>query len=393
MVEKISNACVVCNEPITEDNDSKEHVITEAIGGRLQTKGFICRECNNKAGRTWDAKLASQLHPLSLMFDILRQRGSTPSLPIVTTAGEKLTIMPGGGFTPTAPSFSEEPTSSGAKIQISARSMKEAKIMLAGLQRKYPSINVDQLLTDAQIVDEYPKGMVHHQFEFGGEVSGRSIVKSALAMAHISGIPASACGDALSYLRDMSAKPCFGYYYSEDLVIERPREVPLHCVAVSADPDTGLILGYAEYFGVQRVVICLGRNYTGERLSGNYAIDPRSAERINMSVRLDFQETDIEDIYSYKMIPDGAIAAAFANVVPANMERQFEAERNRVAKAAVEYAFENCGAKSGEILREEQLRKLSGLIAEKMTPFFLHNMSRSREIHEPPIQNESGVDE
>src|ERR1700728_5279654 len=109
MSEKTTTApaWVICGGPITSENDSDEHVILEAIGGRLTVKGFDCRRCNNESGGTWDAKLASQLLPLSLLFGVDRQRGSTPGLPIVTTAGEELVILPDGGFTLTKPSFSK----------------------------------------------------------------------------------------------------------------------------------------------------------------------------------------------------------------------------------------------------------------------------------------------
>ncbi len=372
----LDSNCAICDETITAENDSREHVISEAIGGRLKVKGFICKRCNNAAGRTWDAKLAAQLHPLSLMFGVNRQRGSTPGLPITTTAGEELMLRPEGGFGPVKPSFAEEKTPEGITIQITARSMEEARQMLAGVKRKYPNTDIDRILADAQISTAYPQGMVHHRLEFGGEVSGRSIVKSVLAIAHRAGVPTDTCGDALNYLRDSAAAPCFGYYHATDLLYNRPAEVPLHCVGVEANPDTGLILGYAEYFGVQRIVVCLGRNYSGDRAQACYAIDPRTGKELDLSVRLGFTEAEIEAIYDYKMAPYGAIHEAFANVMPAAMKRQFEAEMDRVTGDATEYALANCGAKPGEMLTEEHLKRLSGLMMEKLTPFLLHNLVR-----------------
>ena len=375
--ETTRQRCVICDDIISADNDSKEHVLTEAIGGRLKVKGFICRRCNNNAGRTWDAQLASQLHPLSLMFGVERQRGSTPGLGITTTAGEELVINADGPFTLANPSFSKEAGPEGVKIQIVARSMDEAKRMLAGVKRKYPTVDVDQILADAQMSTSYPKGLVHHRLEFGGEVSGRSVVKSVLAMAHHAGVPATACRDALDYLRNSSAAPCFGYYQATDLVLDRPPEVPLNCVSVEANPDTGLILGYAEYFGVHRIVVCLGRRYEGSRVQACYAVDPRTGTQLDLSIRLGFTEAEIAAIYDYKMIPDGAIQEAFARVMPAAIKAQFEEERNRVTSEAVEYAFANCGAKPGEVLTEDHVKKLSRLATERLTPFILHNLARS----------------
>lgn len=372
--------CVVCDEPIGAHNDSREHVMTEAVGGHLTVKGFICRRCNSGAGHTWDATLASQLQPLSLLFGVQRQRGSTPGLAITTTAGEDLVINADGQFTLPKPSFSEGAGPEGVTIQIVARSMDEATRMLAGVKRKYPKLDVDRILADAKMSTAYPEGLVHHQLEFGGAISGRSVVKSVLAMAHHAGIPTSLCHDALDYLRNPAATPCFGYYQATDLVLDRPPEVPLNCVSVEANPDTGLILGYAEYFGVQRVVVCLARRYAGGPVRACYAVDPRSGTRLDLSIRLGFSEAEIDAIYDYKMIPDGAIQEAFAKVMPAAIKKKFEAERDRVTREAVEYAFANCGAKPGEMLTEEHVKRLSRLVVEKLTPFILHNVTRQPRV-------------
>ena len=66
--------CALCNVEIAEQNDSKEHIIPNSIGGRKKVKGFICKDCNNKSGREWDDALAQQFNPLSLLLGIKRER-------------------------------------------------------------------------------------------------------------------------------------------------------------------------------------------------------------------------------------------------------------------------------------------------------------------------------
>ena len=122
-----------------------------------------------------------------------------------------MVINADGPFTLAKPSFTEEKTPDGVKIQIAARSMEEAKRMLAGVKRKYPSVDLDRMLANVQMPTSYPEGLIHHSLEFGGEVSGRSIVKSVLAMAYHAGVPPGVCRDALDYLRNPSGTPCFGF--------------------------------------------------------------------------------------------------------------------------------------------------------------------------------------
>ena len=370
-----SPQCVLCDVPITEANDSREHVIPNSIGGRLRTRGFICTNCNNSAGETWDADLARQLNPLCLFFGIVRERGVPPPQIFETTAGEKF-IHSVDGLSPARPTYKEEHTDAGIRIDIVARTKREARKMLEGLKRKYPQADIAALLAQATVRSSYPKGMVTFGISFGGETAGRSLVKTAAAFAHRSGVAVSDCCVATKYLRDASASACFGYYYQDDLVVPRPSGVPLHCVAVSGNPTTGLLLGYIEYFGVQRVVVCLSDTYRGSAINLAHAVDPMTGSELGLSVQLPFSVADIEAIYDYQKMPDGALEQAFSGVLPTGLKKHFEAEQQRVVHDAVQYAFANCGAKEGEILTEEHIRKLSGLAAHKMMPFILRNLRR-----------------
>jgi len=49
------------------------------------------------------------------------------------------------------------------------------------------------------------------------------------------------------------------------------------------------------------------------------------------------------------------------------MKRQFEKEKNRALADAVGFAFRNCGAREGDMLTHEQVRKLGGLVAHHPT--------------------------
>jgi hypothetical protein len=374
--QSAKRSCAICGEPISADNDSKEHIIPEAIGGRLCVRGFLHTVCNNEAGRTWDAEFARQLQPLILHFGVKRRK-RPPRLAVKTTAGEELLLGPLGQLDLQKPRIQTEPLPQGTRYQISARSLKEARRVLEGLKRKHPDMDVEKELAQGQVTTSYPVGAIHHQLNFGGTISGRSVVKSALALAHKVKVPPESCTEAVAYLRQVEAPACFGYYYARDLLAQRPAEMPLHCVAVDTDPETGLVLAYAEYFGIHRVVLCLGRTHKGKAMKGVYAIDPRSGEMLALEVLpLRFSEREIEAIYAYEMIPDGSIQAAFETVFRAALRRQHEAEQARVISAAVEYAFANCGAMPGETLTEEHTKKLAGLLGEKMTPWLLANIQR-----------------
>ena len=370
--------CVVCGSLVTESNDCDEHVIPNSIGGRLKTRGFICADCNNKTGYSWDAELAQQMNPLCLFFGIVRERGAPPPQAFETTAGERLVVRPDGGLSLEHPIYKEQQSGSGIRFDMVARTRGEARKMLEGVKRNYPGMDIKTSVENLTVSSSYPKGAIRLDISFGGEMPGRSLVKTVAAFAHHSGISSKICHLAIMYLRDAAANACFGYYYEDELVAGRPSGTPFHCVAVSGNPATGLLLGYVEYFGVQRVVVCLSDTYEGAAFNRAYAIDPTKGREIDVSVRLPFSVTDVAAIYDYKKFPGGALQRAFSEVIPAALKKKFEKEKDRVISDAVEYAFANCGAKIGEVLTAEQTWKLSRLAAERVVPFILRNASSRR---------------
>lgn len=51
-------------------------------------RGFICDECNNKTGGTWDAELSKFFAVLCLIFKIQRQRGKIQPVECISFQGE-----------------------------------------------------------------------------------------------------------------------------------------------------------------------------------------------------------------------------------------------------------------------------------------------------------------
>lgn len=70
--------CLFCGVQITPDNESKEHVIPNALGGQLWTKEATCSSCNSKAGHSLDGHLVSTFSLLANVLDVPRDRGTHP---------------------------------------------------------------------------------------------------------------------------------------------------------------------------------------------------------------------------------------------------------------------------------------------------------------------------
>lgn len=370
--------CFICGDFVAPGTDSKEHLFQNAIGGRRKVGGFLHEVCNNKSGDDWDAALAEQMNPLCLFLGITRERGVSPPMRVTTTAGEELTLVSGGGLEIGNPYCEVADTPQGPQLRLHARSREEARKMLEEVKRdRFPDLDIKKILRTFPVETGYPQGAIKLSFAFGGREAGPAMVKTAAAFAHSVGVDTRVCDLAIAYLRDPASNAPFGYYDNKELVRNRQPGLAAHLVAVTGDPETGILVAYVEYFSVVRIVVGLSTAYTGPKIHRSYAMDPLTGRDVSVDVApLEFTADELEKIYGYERTSFETVTRNFAPIMDMAMKQQFERERDRAIKAAVDHAFRNCGAKYGEMLTREQLWKLSGLVGQQMQPFLLRHMVR-----------------
>ena len=86
----------MCGEQILEENAAEEHIIQNAIGGRIKAEKATCRKCNSRSGHQIDAPFCKKLAPIANMIDVERERGRNPNLRFKDDAsGLQLKLLPG----------------------------------------------------------------------------------------------------------------------------------------------------------------------------------------------------------------------------------------------------------------------------------------------------------
>ena len=315
-IDMPNSECIFqCGNHLTKDTSPQEHVIPNAIGGRKTVVGFICNSCNHRTGGKWDAELARQLNPLSLLLRIKRQRKGVPPQVFPTSSGKGMQLHADGRMTIAKPSHELTTDGNRTQLNIRARSKEEMRKLLKGWQRKYPSLrskSMAELMSTAQARSEYSSALTHFTSEFGGEETGRSLVKSALALVYDTGVDPRVCNLALEYLTNESANPCFGYFFDSerDLVANRPVDRPFHCVYVEGSSDTGTILGYVEFYSLHRMVLCLTESYSGRDFTNLYAIDPVMGEELSLDIDLGLSMSEVHSAFYYEKWNDEVMMSA-----------------------------------------------------------------------------------
>ena len=387
----VSGQCALRGCSLTAYNDTEEHIILNAIGGRKKVRGFICRACNNDSGSEWDDELARYLKPLSIYLGISRQRGKVPSQVFPTASGQSVRVNADGTMTLAKPEVTVTTEGDTTRIHVSARSRKELRQALKGLQRKHPKlrdVDIDEAMLEVQENSYYSSDPIEISPKFGDIRAGRSLVKSAVALVFDAGIDPSQCDLALDYLLRDDKEPCFGYYYerSRDLVVNRPAKLPFHCVHVVGCSAESTLLAYIEFYGLWRMVLCLSEKYSGMDFSHTYSIDPVKGQELDITVSLDLSVSEIREAYEYKRYDETVFKDALCDVMDTVMEIGFYRELDRVSEKAAIAAFAKSGVQEGDVMTKELAARLAEEIVAELHPFIIHNLAR-------PVFPEDNVDE
>ncbi|GGA02821.1 HNH endonuclease [Dyella caseinilytica] len=371
--------CALCGESIAMENDSKEHIVPLAIGGRRKVRNFICRDCNNRAGHQWDAELAKQFSWFSAVLDIKRESGTpAPKVKITTIDQQEVYLHAGGRLELTKPTFEDVALPEGGRqISFRARTEREAKRILRGLQCKYPEHDFSSM-AEGLVIESTTPGVFKAEFSFGGEFAGRSIVKTAIAMAHSIGIPQWQCDYAVRYLRNENATPAFGEFLARDLIVDRPDSKIFHVVAIAGDPVHKRLFAYVEYFGLARFVVHLSLDYSGDSIQQSYAFDPTTGEEIELQVDLiSLSESEHSLVLNNEAASSfEARMAAFEYAMPIVFSVVRAKQNQQAIGQALEDACIELGLHPGQELDEKTAKQLAKCLTNKLMPHLLHRIRR-----------------
>lgn len=383
--------CALCTSPLAGKNRTKEHIIPNAIGGRKKTIGFICNDCNNKLGESWDSELARQLNWFSLAIGISRERGEPPKQIVQTTNGEKYWLLSDGSLTPEKSSYNEKECDEGIKISLSARTHEEVKQRLKGILRKYPKFDIDKAQRELQLKSGYLESPLQVNLSLGGPDAGRSLVKTAFAFASECGVPHNQCEKALEYLLDNSTKTIpFGFAYLSDLVEVRPNDRVFHCVSLHADPKSKRLWSYIEYFGLFRVVVLLSEEYKGPFKRDLYALDPITGNSIEIKIKEWIDDEEFSLLMDGQGLDQEKHKNAANYAIPIIMQRNRERSLERTLKEGVQHAAKTLKLKDGEVIPKEKAAEFTRLVMEKVSPYIsylLKSACQQREICENELSD------
>lgn len=368
--------CALCEQRIDIANDSREHIIPQSIGGRRKIRSFICIDCNSRSGESWDAEIWEQFSHLAMIHGIDRERGTPPNIKIQTVDGDTYLLLPDGSMTIPNSTYKAEPSENGLKIHITAKDVATAHKMVRQVAKKNPKIDVNCFLNGMTIKETPLESAVTFTAGFGGDLAGRSMVKTAVAQAAAAGVRPHSCDTAMTYLKSYTGVPPYAFFYLRDLVTNRPATHAFNCVTVVGIPEKRRLLGYVEYFSMSRIVVILSEQYDGPSVHATYAFNPASGSLLNLSVNLNLSDEELELIRTNQSFTDETYAAAINvgfGIIHKHSESRFlEREINN----AFAHACESMGIAKESFVPAVRAQEFSNLVANYLVSKIAHLIRR-----------------
>jgi hypothetical protein len=309
------STCFKCNVELNELNRSVEHIIPNAVGGRLKSKDLLCQACNTQFGKTLDTEVTKDFSGIATLLNINRERNDVPPVEGLLPDNTKILISPDGKPSIKNPEFSKIETSEGTQVHFSARNEEEMTKFIKGFCTKHPHFEPAQLVGLIQRSSGYLNDKVKVQFKFGGNNCFRGILKIALEFRLLRvGRPSNLSPLIQLLMSGTSQLTCVFYSHDFDPFGADKEDVVTHSISLVGSKAQGLVYAHVVLFSFFRAFVILEETYDG----------------------VDFAEAYIQNAITGKEIPVHIHRTASRNEIEARRllsdwpPRCFESELNRV---------------------------------------------------------------
>ena len=274
--------CILCEDPLTTENRSREHIIPKRLGWRIATNESLCRDCNNVTGSRWDSELEKQLRRYSILVELPNSNTKPRREVIRESSGRAIVLKTGmrGG-----PEGVQEIEEGGVSFLIAERQ--------EDLEKEARRRQEEGIWTEVQTTEflerQKERVEVEHQIEFedvhpmGGPEFDCSVVKCMMNAACKAGYTVDELRTGQNFLKGRTSialtprgtVPIATFLpLRQSAVEDKERERRwIHCVHVEADLEQKFVYGYLELYGTFRFSAIIGRAYLGGKKSITLGFD------------------------------------------------------------------------------------------------------------------------
>ncbi len=271
--------CFVCTEPRSL---TVEHIIPQAIGGRLKAR-LYCKVCNEVFGDALDDEISKQFGWIGTLLNIKRERGKAQPYEVKALESGIILLFDGTGLKRKHPVV-KIASKDGKKLDsadVTARSEQELKKICASIQKHY----------------DVPGGIETFQDVYPGPTDAEYVmtIDNALLRRAVSKIAygflctklpknvifSSPFEAIRKYIRstERPALTCVNFIHT-GFMTDHVR--PLHKIHVALNRDQRLLVGFVSLFGIYRFTVLLAEGFESElEWPGfDYTFDPVRGKQV-----------------------------------------------------------------------------------------------------------------
>ncbi len=270
-----TGTCRGCHEPLNENNDSAAHIIPNALGGRLDPTGLICRDCNTQLDRIADNALVEAFGAWPTLLDIPRDRGENPPKVVPTRAGHKVRVEADGSLSRVDVEYKVTPIADGHKLEISAGDWKTARQLIQRGAKQFSQLDPAVAESYAQVVKMDADDHLNVKLDFSPRaVFGGAISVFWLFLLDRTGHPIMEWDRLLKCIAAMQSNGGKMRYLVEGLPGLRGPQIDLgHKIVIRTIPSTGNLIAFVEILGTLRIGGLLAKGPIGTSCEHIYVYD------------------------------------------------------------------------------------------------------------------------
>lgn len=358
----------MCNKPIDDTNKSDEHIILNAIGGRLKSDQLLCITCNSSLGDKFDAELAEQLNLFANFLNIKRHRGKPqPVKAKLQTTGEEYYFETGGKPVLYKPKIHEERIGDEVTLNISAKNKSEMRKVLRGLNRKYPNINIEELISKAEDRIEYINEPFHFSLTFGGMGAFRSVCKSAINFYIYKGGNRDNIIHLIPFLKsEIDLNIVWTYYPEIRIIKDMNDDEVIHGIIIKGNNINKILYGYLVYFNSIKYLVKLNDNYNGSDIEFSYFFDVSLNQEVFKKFDIELSKNEIDHIINEKQPPYEQLKNEHEALLGIIQKVQKDDHFNEIFNKAWERSIVKYP--EGTIMTEEMIKELVYRFLEEIIP-------------------------
>ena len=253
--------CILCDIKVSDNNESEEHFLPQAIGGRDSSKKVICNRCNSCNEVKLDTPTTARYQFIATWLNVKRERGKHPNIRIPAKNFLNYLLLPGGEIQ----LESAQQEGPGGSTCIFFNSEEEFIKHKKKIDKKNRERNKRMV-----ILGEGELGFSDLQFppfSIGNDITFRTVTKAAF-LFYVDVInPSSLPQETIRFINGEDNPNIVGPYYGDPDVLPGARSNCIyHAIIVRGEKAKGVLYGFVELFGTFRYKILLDSHYSGDDL-------------------------------------------------------------------------------------------------------------------------------